>query len=117
VVALETALILARKGYDRICESSVRKGLADAKWPGRLEILKKEPIFLIDGAHNAEGAKKCAETLAQNLENYCKNVSISDTIVNAVEKSLKIAPKDGVICAFGSLYYIGEIRSVLMNHK
>jgi len=168
VVALETALILARKGYDRICESSVRKGLADAKWPGRLEILKKEPIFLIDGAHNAEGAKTLseflktyfpgkkivfiigvlkdkdfksmievcaplaediitvtpnsdralpAETLAQNLENYCKNVSISDTIVNAVEKSLKIAPKDGVICAFGSLYYIGEIRSVLMNHK
>jgi len=66
VVALETALILARKGYDRICESSVRKGLADAKWPGRLEILKKEPIFLIDGAHNAEGAK----TLSEFLKTY-----------------------------------------------
>jgi len=31
-----------------------------------------------------------AETLAQNLENYCKNVSISDTIVNAVEKVLRL---------------------------
>ncbi|GAE87104.1 bifunctional folylpolyglutamate synthase/dihydrofolate synthase [Acetivibrio straminisolvens] len=166
VVALEAALILEQKGYDRICEDSIRKGLAFAKWPGRLEILRKEPIFLIDGTHNLEGAQTLsrflktyfpckkivfimgvlkdkdyksiievcaplaediitvtpnndrglpAKELAQSLEGYCKNVLISDTIVNAVEKSLKITPKDGLICAFGSLYYIGEVRSMLLS--
>ncbi len=165
VVALEAALILAQKGYS-ISEDSIRKGLSDAKWPGRLELLKKEPIFLIDGAHNAEGAQtlsgflktyfphkkivfiigilkdkdymamieECAplaeyiiavspnsdralpaKALAQSLECYCKNVLISDTIVNAVAKSLDITPKDGLICAFGSLYYIGEVRNMLLS--
>ncbi|HOM02249.1 MAG TPA: folylpolyglutamate synthase/dihydrofolate synthase family protein [Acetivibrio sp.] len=168
VVALKTSLILAKKGLSKICESSIRKGLANAKWPGRLEILKKEPIFLIDGAHNAEGAQtlskflktyfpykkivfiigilgdkdygkmieECAplaehviavtpnsdralpaEILAQSLEGYCKNVYISDAIVNAVDKSFEITPKDGLICAFGSLYYIGEVRSILLDRK
>ena len=39
-----------------IREEHIRNGLAKARWPGRMEIIKKEPVILLDGAHNADGA-------------------------------------------------------------
>jgi dihydrofolate synthase/folylpolyglutamate synthase len=34
----------------------IRNGLAATRWPGRLEIIKEEPVILIDGAHNPAAA-------------------------------------------------------------
>lgn len=48
-----------------ISPEAIRKGLAAARWPGRLEILAENPTVLIDAAHNVDGAK----TLRQALEN------------------------------------------------
>ncbi|MHB0913759.1 MAG: bifunctional folylpolyglutamate synthase/dihydrofolate synthase [Armatimonadota bacterium] len=45
-------------------ESAVRAGLAEARLPGRLEVLRERPTLLVDGAHNADGAKSLAEALA-----------------------------------------------------
>jgi dihydrofolate synthase/folylpolyglutamate synthase len=39
-----------------IDEDKIRTGLLNAKWPGRLEIVQRSPIVLLDGAHNPEGA-------------------------------------------------------------
>jgi dihydrofolate synthase/folylpolyglutamate synthase len=36
---------------------AVRTGLATAMWPGRLEIVCRKPLVIIDGAHNYEGAR------------------------------------------------------------
>ncbi len=47
-------------------EKRIKKSLLNIKWEGRLEVLKKEPLFLIDGAHNPEGAK----ILAENIKNF-----------------------------------------------
>ena len=41
---------------------------------------------------------------------------VSDTIEDAVRTSLAIASEDTVICAFGSLYYIGEVRRILRGN-
>jgi dihydrofolate synthase/folylpolyglutamate synthase len=49
-----------------ISREAVYSGLRDARWPGRLEILRKEPTVLIDGAHNIAGVK----TLVHALEKY-----------------------------------------------
>lgn len=48
-----------------IPEGTIREGLKKAKWPGRMEVLRKDPIVLIDGAHNVEGAKALVEGLKQ----------------------------------------------------
>ncbi|MDN5347264.1 MAG: dihydrofolate synthase / folylpolyglutamate synthase [Clostridia bacterium] len=37
-------------------EKHLRLGLAQAKWPARLEIMKRNPLVIIDGAHNYDGA-------------------------------------------------------------
>jgi len=34
----------------------IREGLENVRWPGRLEIVKEDPLILIDGAHNPAAA-------------------------------------------------------------
>jgi len=59
-----TALEALRRREWRIPDSAVRQGLAHVCWPGRLEVLReKEPVFLLDGAHNANGMAAAVESL------------------------------------------------------
>ncbi len=39
-----------------ICESSIKSGLEKAFIPARLEVMSKNPLIVIDGAHNPDGA-------------------------------------------------------------
>lgn len=61
-VVLDTVEVLRRRGW-RIAEDAVRAGLAGAVWPGRFEVLRREPLFLLDGAHNLDGVLALAECL------------------------------------------------------
>jgi dihydrofolate synthase/folylpolyglutamate synthase len=36
-------------------EAALRRGLAEVSWPGRLEIIDRQPLTVVDGAHNADG--------------------------------------------------------------
>lgn len=67
----------ARKAIDKKLDemnvkSAQQGGIIRTCWPGRLEILKKEPLFYRDGAHNPDGAKK----LAAFLQKYFTNKKI-----------------------------------------
>ena len=62
VVAVEVIDALRRCGYP-VTEKMLRRGLLETKWPGRFTILAKRPIFVMDGAHNAEGAEKLRESV------------------------------------------------------
>jgi len=159
-VAIKTIEILQKKGFV-IDNKDIRYGLMKAEWPGRMEILNKNPVFIIDGAHNKDAAAVLcnnlkeyfpgikitfiigvmadkeykeiieqvmpvadrfiaispkvsralpAHKLADIIKCYCNEVYFSDTIDNAINLSLEKTASDGVICAMGSLYYIGEIR-------
>lgn len=44
----------------RISEEVIVRGLHDAKWPGRLQIVEREPFVILDGAHNPAGASTVA---------------------------------------------------------
>lgn len=55
VLAITTLLSLRDKKAIDISIEQIRQGLKVTKWKGRLEILSKNPIFLIDGAHNLQG--------------------------------------------------------------
>ncbi len=62
VAALE---VLAEKGFN-ISRDSIIDGLARVSWPGRLQILRRRPLIVVDGAHNPDSAQK----LRQSLEQY-----------------------------------------------
>ncbi|HHW68235.1 bifunctional folylpolyglutamate synthase/dihydrofolate synthase [Defluviitalea raffinosedens] len=56
--------VLRNKGIE-ISEENVRIGLEECYWPGRLEIVGKNPLVLLDGAHNEEGALALAKAFEQ----------------------------------------------------
>jgi len=45
-----------------ITVDNVARGLAEATWPGRFEILSEHPLIVLDGAHNPAGMAKLVET-------------------------------------------------------
>ena len=64
-VVLATVGVLRDKGW-HITDEQVRAGLAQVRWPGRFEVLRKDPLFLVDGGHNPQ----CIEALAANIRDY-----------------------------------------------
>lgn len=63
--AVAAAEVLMEMGVE-ISAAAIRNGLAAARWPGRLEIMRQKPLVIIDGAHNYEGAR----SLRRALEDY-----------------------------------------------
>jgi dihydrofolate synthase/folylpolyglutamate synthase len=61
VAALE---VLALKGF-QISRGSITGGLAQVSWPGRLQVLRRSPLLIVDGAHNPDAARKLKQSLAE----------------------------------------------------
>ncbi len=67
-VALNTIETLFEKENIIINRELIEKSLEDVKWIGRLEVLRKKPTVVIDGAHNIDGIR----ALRKNVEKYFK---------------------------------------------
>ena len=44
-------------------EGAIRAGLRGARWPGRFQIFRRDPLVILDGAHNPAGARALAASL------------------------------------------------------
>ena len=62
VVALEVLTALGRLGYS-VAEDKLRQGFLSAEWRGRFDVIGRKPLFIADGAHNEDAAKKLAESI------------------------------------------------------
>lgn len=54
-------------------EKDIKRGLMKAYIPGRLEVMNKKPLILLDGAHNIEGIKMFVSFLQKLLNNSKDN--------------------------------------------
>lgn len=64
--ACAVALIEAAEGRGiSVNEAAVRQGLQSVLWEGRLEVVERGPVLLLDGAHNPAAAHVLAEYLAE----------------------------------------------------
>ncbi len=61
-VALTAVQVLREKGWS-VPDSAIRQGLARVRWLGRFELLRRGPVFLLDGAHNPHGIAAAADSL------------------------------------------------------
>lgn len=66
VTAAAAAWQLARAGF-RITPEAIRNGLHAAAWPGRMEVIRRRPLILLDGAHNPAAAHEVAEFVRRHL--------------------------------------------------
>src|SRR5262249_42027298 len=44
-------------------DHAIRQGLATVEWPGRFQMLRRDPVVIVDGAHNPGGARALAASL------------------------------------------------------
>ena len=161
---LTTVGVLRGRGW-HIPEAAVREGLATVTWPGRFQLMRRDPLFIVDGGHNPqclealENAIKTylpgqklvflngcmadkdygdmfrwlspyakefvtvtpcnprslpAEDLARYItENLGAKATPCPTVADGVRTAIEKAGRDGVVCACGSLYMIGDIVEAL----
>jgi len=62
-IAVAAADRLDADGVFSIPAESISRGLTKTQWPGRGEILSRDPIFMIDGAHTDQGASAISQML------------------------------------------------------
>src|SRR5262249_1220394 len=69
IVAIHIAELLRVAGFD-IPQAAIVEGLNNAEWPGRLEMIRPLPSqapLLLDGAHNAAGARALRDFLDEHF--------------------------------------------------
>ena len=59
--------------YLGIDKELIKKALPKVVWPGRFEIISRNPLIILDGAHNEDSSLKLMENLKEldNKEDIC----------------------------------------------
>lgn len=52
LTVIDVCNALRSRGWDKLTDEAIDEGFSHAQWPGRLELLRRGPDFIIDGAHN-----------------------------------------------------------------
>ena len=160
MTVLDTVGALRAQGWT-VSDDAVSAGLAATRWPGRLELVRRAPDFIIDGGHNPQCAQALADalrglygdrklillvgvladkdwqamvgellplaarvlTVRPESERAKSETELADwiraqgvpaeahaSLGEAADAALALASPDDVICAYGSLYSVGELR-------
>lgn len=64
-VVLSIIDTLTENGW-AVTEEHIRAGMKAVKWPGRFDIVSRNPLFIIDGGHNPQ----CFDALMKNVADY-----------------------------------------------
>ena len=70
-VVLSIADALIEQGW-KITDEHIREGIRDVSWPGRFDIVSRDPLFIIDGGHNPQ----CSEALVKNIRDYLQDKKV-----------------------------------------
>ena len=62
ITVLDAIDVLKAEGY-QIKDNAVRKAFANTKWPARFEIIKKDKLYILDGAHNIDAVDRLFESI------------------------------------------------------
>ena len=63
LTVIDTCTALRSRGWEKLMDEAIDSGLSAARWPGRLELLRRSPDFIVDGAHNPQ----CVDALMDSL--------------------------------------------------
>jgi dihydrofolate synthase/folylpolyglutamate synthase len=159
-LALAVIELIAKNGFS-VDNSAIRAGLKNTHWEARLEVLQKNPLFVLDGAHNPAGidtlcralkkdftyrrmillfgalADKDYRRMLQKIAPFAQKIiltqlwakravpvkdihtvlkkmgyraTVTQNVLQAIERALALAGKKDLICAAGSLYLAGEVK-------
>ena len=85
------ALAAAISKHINIKEEAIRRGLKNVSWPGRLQVIQKEPYLVLDGAQNTTSIKAVLSSIKQ-IFSYKRLICIfgvsSDKDINGMSVEL-----------------------------
>ncbi len=61
--AIYALYILNKRGILKISLDDIKKRIKTSTWKGRMEIVSRDPLIILDGAHNFDGIKRLVESL------------------------------------------------------
>ncbi|MDU3087683.1 MAG: folylpolyglutamate synthase/dihydrofolate synthase family protein [Peptoniphilus harei] len=64
--AIYALYLLNKRGILKISLDDIKKRIKTSTWKGRMEIVSRDPLIILDGAHNFDGIKR----LVESLENF-----------------------------------------------
>ncbi|HGK0359825.1 TPA: folylpolyglutamate synthase/dihydrofolate synthase family protein [Streptococcus pneumoniae] len=64
------------------------QALEETSWPGRLEIVSRDPLMILDGAHNPHAIKALLVTLQERFADYHKEILFTCIKTKALEDML-----------------------------
>ena len=150
--------LLEGTGY-KIPDEALREGLASVQWPARFQIVQRDPVVILDGAHNRDSARHMASTIRElysvsgitaviglakdkdvegfldeiapvcrrmiftrsktmkaapeerlrdAIPDFSGEVSMTQSVAEAVEAALEKSGRQDVILITGSFYVVGE---------
>ena len=68
----------------------VAQALEETRWPGRLEVVAREPLMILDGAHNPHAIKALLATLKERFTDYQKEILFTCIKTKALEDMLDL---------------------------
>ncbi|MFR6967626.1 bifunctional folylpolyglutamate synthase/dihydrofolate synthase, partial [Streptococcus pneumoniae] len=61
-------------GRELASNDSIAQALEETSWPGRLEVVSRDPLMILDGAHNPHAIKALVATLQERFADYHKEI-------------------------------------------
>ena len=85
--------------FDAVCQEDGRElasnhllaqTLEETRWPGRLEVVSRDPLMILDGAHNPHAIKALLATLQERFADYRKEILFTCIKTKALEDMLDL---------------------------
>lgn len=77
-------------GRELASNDLIGQALEETRWPGRLEIVSRDPLLLLDGAHNPHAIKALLATLYERFADYHKEILFTCIKTKALEDMLDL---------------------------
>ena len=77
-------------GRELASNDIVAQALEETRWPGRLEVVSREPLMILDGAHNPHAIKALLATLKERFTDYQKEILFTCIKTKALEDMLDL---------------------------
>ncbi len=77
-------------GRELASNDLIGQALEETRWPGRLEIVSRDPLMILDGAHNPHAIKALLTTLQERFADYHKEILFTCIKTKALEDMLDL---------------------------
>ena len=78
------------EGRELVRNHLLAQALEETSWPGRLEIVSRDPLIILDGAHNPHAIKALLATLQERFADYRKEILFTCIKTKALEDMLDL---------------------------